>query len=210
MLRYSVYYKSFNDIYINPNNETLDNYINTTLKTIDELITQSLLNKIEPLPSTLLIDDLKTEGGIDKIVDKLYPSECNPYDISYNISGISSQKTNLEIINSVTRLYEQLQLRFNYESMDKCGGPIKLSNYMTSLKNDNDNDNNIDYDKHICNKTDDNLLSSKIANDYYIYLHRGIKKGTDNLYFIRLLKIVVKLQKYIYSNYKYRNCVKNN
>jgi hypothetical protein len=207
MLRYSVYYKAFNDIYINPNNEPLSTYINT-LKTIDDRLTQELLNKIEPPLSTLSTTDLKTEEGIDKIVDKLYPAECNPYDMSYNILGKPDQKKNLEVIKSVAGLFEQLQLRFNYESMDKCGGPIILNNYMTSLKNhkDNDNDNNIDYDKHICNKTDDNYLSSKMAHDYYVYLHRGIKKGTDYLYFIRLLKIVGKIQNYIYKNYKYRRC----
>ena len=206
MLRYSVYYKAFNDIYINPNNGPLSTYINTTLKTIDDRLTQELLDKIEPSPPALLITDLKTDEGIDKIVDKLYPAECNPYDMSYNILGKTQQKNNLEVIKSVAGLFEQLQLRFNYESMDKCGGPIILNNYMTSLKNDNNIDNNIDYDKHICNKTDDNYLSSKMAHDYYVYLHRGIKKGTDDLYFIRLLKIVGKIQNYIYKNYKYRRC----
>ena len=197
MLRYSVYYKAFNDLYINPDNET--NYI-TTLKDIDYELTDTFLKKIDPIFTPI---DLLNEKDIDKIVDKLYPAQCNPYDMSYNIEGIPSQRENLDIIKGVIGLFEQLQLRFNYESMNKCGAPIKLSNYMTSLKDDK---YPIKYTNNYCDKTGDNYLSSKMAHDLYVYLHCGIKKGTEDLYIIRLLKIVGKIQRYIYNNYKFRRC----
>ena len=154
MLRYSVYYKSKNKMYIVSNE--------TELKSIDNTIYEFLT--YDKIPS-----------NDDELINLLYSGSLTT-DLSDNTM---IQQSYLDNINNIISLFQQLQLRFNYESMNKCGSNITIK------------DNN---------SSDSLTLTSKQAHDYYVYLHNFSNVETKLL---KLFKIAIKIQKYVYSNYKY-------
>ena len=158
MLRHSVYYKSKNKMYIVSNE--------TYLKNIDEKIYEYLTYD-------------ETPSNDNELINLLYSGS-----LTTNLSDNSMiQQSYLDNINNIISLFQQLQLRFNYECMGKCGSNIVIK------------DNN---------SSDSLTLTSKQAHDYYVYLHRFSNTETKLL---KLFKIAIKIQKYVYFNYKYN--VKN-
>tara|TARA_B110000037_G_C17086424_1_gene492129 strand:- start:2 stop:562 length:561 start_codon:yes stop_codon:yes gene_type:complete len=184
MLRYSVYYKAFNKLYSNPI---------SCLDKLDENITNSFLQDISSSFTTNILD---TKYGVDLLIDTLYPPECNPYDINHNKNGNINQIKNLNIINKIIAFYEQLQLQFNYKSLDKCGCYIILKKYTNN------------YNSISCNDgiSNNNKISMGVSHDYFVYLHKSIL-DKQKPYFVKLLDIAGKIQIYIYNMYKQRNCL---
>ena len=154
MLRYSVYYKSKNKMYLALNE--------TELSDIDDTVY-----------SYLTYDETITNDN--ELINLLYSGDPST-DISNNTK---IEKTYLDNINNILKLFENLQLRFNYESMGKCGSNVVIKNN---------------------NGSGIKVLTSKQAHDYYVYLHRYSNVETN---LMKLFRIAIKIQKYVYSNYKY-------
>ena len=191
MLRYSVYYKAKNNMYHN-------NYTSATfLETLDKDIANSFL-KDASRTAGLTINSID-----DDIIDILYPDICNPYNMRYELNAYDNNNS-LRVINNIIKFFEQLQLRFNYVSLDKCGSPILLKKYFNNNELTNEDINDKIYNNN-CNLTTVNQLSDKTSHDLYVYLHNFTKESQ----ILRLFKLAVKIQKYIHSNYKYRNCCVN-
>lgn len=177
---------------------------------LDKQITNNFLKEIS---SSYDITKLETEAGIDDVIDSLYPIECKPYHIDYNINGIVGQENNLEIIKNVLRFYQQLQLRFNYISHNKCTSPIVLNNFLenyNTLNSINQDVFKFNQDLYSSCRTlsNENYINGKDAHDLYVYIHSSM--FGKSVYFIKLFNICLKLQKYINKNYKIRNCCSKN
>lgn len=183
MIRYSVYYKAYNKIYTNSLN---------CLEKLDKNITNSFLKDISGSFTVTILDD---KYGIDLLIDTLYPPECNPYDLNHTSSGVINQKKNLKIINKIIAFYEQLQLQFNNKSLNKCSCPTILRKYTNNYNNTSCDDI----------ETNNTKISMTVAHDYFVYLHKSILDGKKP-YFVKLLDISGKIQRYIYNMYRQRNC----
>ena len=156
MLRYSVYYKSKNKMYL--------------------ISDESYLEAVDNIIYEYLTYD-KIPGNDNQLINLLYSGSLD--------ATLSNDKTiekkYLDNINNIISLFQQLQLRFNYESMNKCGSNIVIKD------NTDPNQNPI-------------ILTSKQAHDYYVYLHNFSDFESKLL---KLFKAAIKIQKYVYSNYKY-------
>jgi len=174
---YSAYFKAKNMIFFGINKTEISN--------LEQKITNQFLYDIDP---TFNITNIfNNNDGIDNLIDILYPSDCVPYNINFNKDGIPNQIHNLNIINKIITFYQELQMKFNYKSLKKCSSPILYKYYFD--------------DTSIIGS---NKLSGDKSHDLYVYIHSGI--FGNEVFFSRLFKIACKIQKYIYENYKWRNC----
>ena len=134
MLRYSVYYKAKNNMYSN----VLYKTDKIDLEILDDEIFDHYTSNLEP----------ETEKELNVLYN-------NDETIDISNGRISNERLNN--INNIINLFEQLQLRFNNVSLDKCGSNIVINTATKKI-----------------------ILTNEKAHDLYVYLHRFTNVETKN------------------------------